>query len=102
MTRPDVIQRFFPAYAALTCRKSGAPSLGDYKKWVRRVAFSEFADELIVAAAAAELCIKITVVPYTPPDAATPWKITEYGVASRGHVYLGNDDVHYVWLGQRS
>ena len=112
MMRGTVIQQFFPAYAALTSGLSHKASAADvlsrsasqlmdaYKGWVRRVADVEFADELIVAAVAAELRIKITAIPYTPPDSACDWKITQYGIEHRGHIYLGNDDLHYMWLAE--
>ena len=112
MMRGTVIQQFFPAYAALTSGLSHEASAADvlsrsasqlmdaYKGWVRRVADVEFADELIVAAVAAELRIKITAIPYTPPDSACDWKVTQYGIEHRGHIYLSNDDLHYMWLAE--
>ena len=64
---------------------------------------SEYADELIVAAAAAELELRIVCVPYTPGPFR--WKISTYCGAPTAEVpdegravYLGNNDVHYMWL----
>ena len=69
-------------------------------RWVERVAAREFADELVVAAVAHHLHIHIVVVPYTPADASVNWKITEYSqtIELGRTVFLGNNDVHYVWI----
>ena len=77
-----------------------------YKTWVSRCGEREFADELLVAAAAVELGITIVVIPHTPAEQPL-WKVTTYN--ARDHVaadesinsrkiYLGNNDVHYVLL----
>ena len=73
-----------------------------YKSWLHRVAKVEFADELLVAAAALELGLKIVCVPFTPAGQEL-WKISEYNAAASTAsphrvVYLGNNDVHYMWL----
>ena len=74
-----------------------------YKKWIQRVRVNEYADELIVAAVAAELGVRIICVPYTSRDAATPWAISTYcspdtNANECGTLYLGNNDVHYMLL----
>ena len=75
-----------------------------YKKWIQRVRVNEYADELIVAAVAAELGLRIVCVPYTPQDAATAWAISTYcppaasASNQRCTLYLGNNDVHYMLL----
>ena len=78
--------------------------MDSYKKWIQRVRVKEYADELIVAAVAAELRLKIVCVPYTPSDARTAWAISTYcspaasGNNKRCTLYLGNNDVHYMLL----
>ena len=64
------------------------------------MAAREFADELVVAAVAHHLHVHIVVVPYTPEDASVNWKITEYSqtIELGRTVFLGNNDVHYVWI----
>lgn len=54
-------------------------------------------------AAAIELKIRIVVAPFTQADAARPWVISTYQDAAsiipeNRNVYLGNNDVHYMWL----
>ena len=58
---------------------------------------------LVVLAVALELSIRIVVVPYTPATALAPWAIPTYGRIGASQdatrtIYLGNDDVHYVYL----
>ena len=101
MRRPDVVQRFFPAYAALAgSSTSQMPPMQMYKQWIQRVRLHEFADELIVAAAARELGVCIVCVPYTPADSLGLWKISSYSALNAGArtVYLANNDVHYMVL----
>ena len=75
--------------------------MDSYKKWIQRVRVNEYADELIVAAVAAELELRIVCVPYTPQEAATKWKISTYcSTNERGTIFLGNNDVHYRRLGK--
>ena len=74
-----------------------------YKKWVARLAEHEFADELVLVAVAMELKILIICVPFTPPDAASQWVITRYqnaasDIPDNRNVYLGNNNMHYMWL----
>ena len=104
--QPTEMQKWLPAFAALTPCPRGA-TLQDYKSWLARVAQNEFADEIIMAAVAQHLRLWIVVVPYTPSTAPREWTITEYpdsttrgllGIDGRRKVYLGNNDVHYVWL----
>ena len=104
--QPAEMQKWLPAFAALTPTDRRA-TVQDYKTWLSRVARNEFADEIIMAAVAQHLRLWIVVVPYTPPTAPRKWAITEYphatmreriGINHRPKVYLGNNDVHYVWL----
>ena len=74
-----------------------------YERWVQKLAKKEYADELVVLAVALELSIRIVIIPYTPASASSPWAIPTYG--SRGAaqdagrtIYLGNNDLHYVYL----
>ena len=75
-----------------------------YKTWIQRVRVNEYADELIVAAAASELAVRIVCVPYTPADAQGRWNISSYcapTASAAEHaraIYLGNNDVHYMLL----
>ena len=106
MRRPAMLRRFFPAFALLGLSSNlGARPMDAYKTWVRRVRDHEFADELIVAAAAIELGIRLVCIPYTPATAASAWSISQYQprhaeTAEHRVIYLGNNDVHYVWLAQ--
>ena len=70
---------------------------------VGRLAQNEYADELVVVAVAIELKIRIVCVPFTPPAASGLWKISTYqdsegGAPREPTVYMGNNDVHYMWL----
>ena len=89
-----------------------APGVSDdsenqFISWLQRVARNEFADELIVAAAALQLRLRIVCIPYTPAGSQQPWAIAErpsgaaqarLGIARERLVVLGNNKVHYVWL----
>ena len=105
MRRPDVVRRFFPAFSALVTHAPGQAShMEMYKNWIQRVGINEFADELIVAAAASELGVRIVCLPYTPADARSRWAISTYcsttAVACQQSrtIHLGNNDVHYMLL----
>ena len=74
-----------------------------YERWVAKLALKEYADELVVLAVALELSIRIVVIPYTPESAFLPWAIPTYGPTGAAQdasrtIYLGNNDVHYVYL----
>ena len=102
LLQPRVLQTVFPAFALIAHRADRA-SMSSYKKWVGRLACTEYADELVVHVVARELGITIRVVPYTPRTAVAPWRISEYTSplpveGQRQCVTLGNNDVHYVWL----
>ena len=93
--------KIYQAFAALG-GQGRARTLQSYERWVAKLAQDEFADELVVLATSMELSVRIVCVPYTPLGSA-PWQISQYppegrGIASNITVYLGNDDVHYVWL----
>ena len=67
------------------------------------MAVNEFADELVVVAVACELKNRVVCIPFTPDIARMPWCISRYpGSAIRAPnnciVYLGNNDVHYMWI----
>ena len=102
MRQRDMVRRWFPAFAALS--PNDAPrTMADYRRWLQDVATRGFADELVVAAVATFLRIKIVVVPFTPRRSAARWRISEYQppgkpVPMSRTIFLGNDDLHYVWL----
>ena len=105
MTRPDLMDRVYPAFAGLDVR-GPARTYDLYKRWVRKLAVAEFADELVVMAVALELRIRICCIPHTPASALSPWAPSTYGApplpGSAGDtIYVGNNDVHYVFLSQR-
>ena len=104
--QPVEMQKWLPAFAALT-PAARAVTPRDYKTWLARVAVNEFEDEIIMAAVAMHLRIWVVVVPFTPATAPREWVITEYphatvrerpGIDHTRRVFLGNNDVHYVWL----
>jgi hypothetical protein len=99
-------------YPAFACLQGAAPSqtsatLSDFHSWLLKVASTDFADELVVAATAQLLRLCIRIVPHTPPDAQRPWAIVEHPCRESHHrfhitphtnIVLGNNDVHYVLL----
>ena len=101
LLRSDMQQTFYPAFACLGGGDTATKA--KYAKWVQRLATSEFADELVVVAVAREFSIRITVIPYTPQTSIRQWKIPSYAPSAApqdGHrtIYLGNNDVHFVYL----
>ena len=110
MFRPDVMAVYAPIFAACNAAYSQwdrPASLEVYKEWITKVARVEFADELIVAAAAKFLNICITTVPRTPVG-DSPWVIAQHPEQERWaaeaiteEIVMGNNDVHYVWLCQQ-
>ena len=43
--------------------------------------------------------VRIYIIPQTPQHAGRPWAITTVDPARSHHsIYLGNNDLHYVWL----
>ena len=72
LTRPDLMARLYPTFAALDVR---CPSRDEsvYRKWVHKLPSSEYADELVVLAVALELRICICCMPHTPESAVSPW-----------------------------
>ena len=101
MLKPYIRDLVYQSFAAVGV--TGTPrTLRLFKNWVAKLATSEFADELVVLATAIELSVRIVVVPFTPPEQVS-WQISRYppedrAVTSNATIYLGNDDVHYVWL----
>ena len=102
LLRPDMMGKIYQAFAGL--REDGPQrTINMYRKWVGKLATDEFADELVLVAVAIELRIRIVCVPYTPTTASRPWVITTYQdvasvVPDDRNIYLGNNDVHYMWL----
>ena len=102
LLRADIKDIIYPAFASLTVR-AARRTQQHYEQWVSKLATKEYADELVVVAVAMELSIRIVVVPYTPVSAVAPWAIPTYGPAGAAQdasrtMYLGNNDVHYVYL----
>ena len=91
----------YAAFASLPGRGKRTEHI--YEQWVSKLADKEYADELVVIAVGVELSIRIVVIPFTPPSALANWAVPTYGPmgasqdASRT-IYLGNNDVHYVYL----
>ena len=75
-------------------------TLQHYKDWVSRLATREYADELVITTVATHLKVRIVVVPWTPPTAQMPWKLSSYPDTGEElpTVHLGNNDVHYMWM----
>ena len=97
--------RIYPAFAVLGV---GGPARTEqlYTRWVQRLATAEYADELVVLAVTLELPVRVVVIPYTPAFALQPWPPSVYGAAAltqngRRTAYLGNNNVHYVYLSPR-
>ena len=101
LLRDDMRRKIYLAYAGLEAN-SGVRTLAAYKNWVARLATKEYADELVVMACALELRIKIVCFPYTPIG-STPWAISTYQPQGQEQppertIYMGNNDVHYMWI----
>ena len=102
LLRADIKEKIYAAFASLAVR-GPARTEQLYARWVANLALKEYADELVVVAVALELSIRNVVVRHTPDWANHPWAIPSYGPrgasqdASRT-IYLGNNDVHYVYL----
>jgi hypothetical protein len=100
-----VEDKIYAAFASLVVReKHRTDQL--YESWVHKLAFKEYADELVVLVVALELSIRIVVIPHTPEFALGRWKISTYGqtVAAQDAsptIYLRNNDVHFVYLKQK-
>ena len=104
--RPSIRSKLFPAFAGLL---SSGPVRTDalYNQWVAKVATREYADELVLLALTLELPIRIVVIPHTPESALAPWAVTSYGSPEVAQddsrtIFLGNNDVHYVYLAPNS
>ena len=78
-----------------------------YELIYRASATKEYADELVILACALELKIKLVCVPYTPVEHVgqngQKWSISQYCPPDSGAmddltIYLGNNDVHFMWL----
>jgi hypothetical protein len=107
MRRSDQLRVWAPAFAGLqaVAVSGSVASFGDYKRWLQRVSEHEFADELVLAATAQFIRVAVTTIPYTPPTAKDPWRISSHpapgtplamGFSPDQQIVLGNDDIHYV------
>ena len=102
MLRHTMMTKIYAAFASLGGRDTDGRNLEAYKNWVQKLATKEYADELVVIACALELRVCIVCVPHTP-NGLTHWKITRYQppgeqLPEGKTIYLGNNDVHYMWL----
>ena len=102
LLKPNIRAKLYPSFAALG-KNGPVRTEAMYKQWVERLATKEYADELILLAVAMELSIRLVVIPYTPQSSDRPWAITSYAPPAMEKVgsitiYLGNNDVHYVYL----
>jgi hypothetical protein len=102
MRRRDMVRRWFPAFGALG-PSDAARTMADYRRWLQDVATKGFADELVVASTAIFWRIKIVVVSFTRRRNVPLWRISEYQppgepLPMSRIVFLGNGDLHYVWL----
>ena len=105
LLRPDMRDKIYLAYAGID-ENSGVRTLAAYAAWVARLATKEYADELVVMAVALEFQIMIVCVPYTPVG-SDPWAVSTYAPPqpdlqySRRTIYMGNNDVHYMWIAKQ-
>ena len=102
LMRADVKNRIYQAFALLGRHRARRTEELD-AHWVQKLASTEYADELVVLAVAVELSIRIVIIPYTPEDALAHWAIPTYGSTGAAPdagrtIYLGNNDIHYVYL----
>ena len=68
-------------------------------RWVQMLATREYADELVVMCAAFELAVRITIIPFTPPEGLGQWAVVAHGPeGGRDTIYMGNNDVYDVLL----
>ena len=98
LRRPDLMAKLYPAFASITVGRASRTQ-ATYIKWVQTLATREYADELVVLAVALELGIRVCCIPHTPESASAPWAPSSYGTADTT-IYIGNNDVHYVYLSQ--
>ena len=106
LMKTDVKDKIYAAFAGID-PTSAARTPAMYNTWVQKLATKEYADELVILACALELKVKLVCVPFTPPehvgDNGQKWSISQYSPPSGGAldaltVYLGNNDVHFMWL----
>ena len=96
--QPSHLAFLHPFFAALP--SSSPREAPQYKAWVAKLAKTEYADELVIAAVATEMKLRIVVVPWTPPEQERPFLIRSHPDRSDlPTIYLGNNDVHFVLLG---
>ncbi len=102
LLRDDMKETIYGAFAGLEAN-SVTRTLPAYKNWVEKLATKEYADELVVIACAIELDVTIICVPHTPAGSPDQWAISIYKpthteTREDRTIYLGNNDVHYMWL----
>jgi hypothetical protein len=92
------IADLFPAFAALYpagLHEAGV-TIAAYHAWLQRTKAWEFADQLHLSHISRVLRLWITILPVN-----NAWVVTNMNIAGVGadrRIYLGNDNVHYVWL----
>ena len=97
------IARWLPWFAHLGGRSNaphgGGATRAQYLDHVQGLRTHVFADQLNLIQVAEALCVRIYIIPQTPQHAGRPWAITTVDPArSHRSIYLGNNDLHYVWL----
>ena len=98
--KADMKAKIYQAFAGLDVRGPARTEAMD-SRCVQKLATREYADELVVMCVALELAVRITIIPFTPPQALGEWAVATYGPAGGGDtIHLGNNDVHYVILSQ--
>ena len=102
LLRYDMMEKIYAAFGSLGA-DSDVRNLMTYKNWVKKLATREYADELVVVACALEFRVRIVCIPYTPVGQPSPWKTSSYQppgpqLHDDKTVFLGNNDVHYMWL----
>ena len=85
----------FPSFAALSALGPAA-TIAQYRAWLQRTKAWKFADQLHLSQLSRVLRVWLTVVPANDGWAVTDMNICNVGADRR--VWLGNDNVHYVWL----
>ena len=102
LLKPNIRAKLYPAFAALG-KNGPTRTEAMYTQWVEKLGTKEYADELVLLAVALVLPVRLVVIPYTPPSCERPWVIISHGAPGIGldgtrTTYLGNNDVHYVYL----
>ena len=88
----------FPAFATLFpagLHEAGA-TIAAYHAWLQRTKAWEFADQLHLSRISRVLRLWIKILPVNNGWVASDMNLAAVGADCR--IYLGNDNVHYVWL----